>query len=80
MQAGLVQCIKCGGDEYFTKKLPLSFTCTNLVPSSSINLMTLGLVPVSQGVDDPQSPRTDCSLQFLSLVYLDRVGSHPTSS
>ena len=37
----LVQCIKCGGDEYFIGKLSPCVACTFLPPSSVFNHMTL---------------------------------------
>ena len=35
----LVQCIKCGGDRYFTWIFPLFFACTSLPPSSIFCLL-----------------------------------------
>ena len=60
----LVQCIKCGGDEYFIWKLSPFFTCTSLLPSSAPGLVDLMVNLWS-------------SEEYLSLVLLKRTYHSP---
>ena len=50
---GLAGSIECGGDGYFSKKVPPTFTCSALLPSLAIALGALNL--------DLDLPRRACS-------------------
>ena len=80
-QGVLAGSIECGGDECFSKKVPSTFTCFTLLPSSAISLGALKLDPdllsrvCSQGsLGEPFPTR------FLVAGYLTLIRPKPRNS